>query len=448
MQISSKTLALAALAVGGLVVGAYTMGVKQGNPPLPVEQAAPASPATSAIPATTAAPATAAAPLPSVGPIKPGVPMPATHPPMPQSANGTAVAPAVPMGAPEAKGSFTHFRVGNRNVKDMLADGNYVWVGTSGGVIRYDTKSNDYRLFDVRGGNLLANGVFYVGHLDNNRIAVGTYGGGLSVYDVATDKWESFNVPHGLADAFVYDMLQTPNKDIWIATWSGVNRVVGGDLKDRSKWEVHTVENTGGKLPNDWIYGLAAGKNGEVWVATEGGLARFKDGAWDHWTHGDGLGVPYEQVKAQNPFDSDPGQVSSHHARQKEEQGLGKVSTAYNPNYIISLAVDQDGVVWCGTWGGGLARFDGQKWTNFAMADGLPANYIFMLHVDKTNRLWVGTSAGLALRKPDGSYKVMTTRDGLFSNSVFSMAFADSGDLWVGSYGGVARVDVKEETLK
>ena len=46
---------------------------------------------------------------------------------------GRPVADAPP--SAEAPG-FTHFRVGNRNVKGMLADGNQVWVGTSGGVIR------------------------------------------------------------------------------------------------------------------------------------------------------------------------------------------------------------------------------------------------------------------------------------------------------------------------
>lgn len=28
---------------------------------------------------------------------------------------------------------FTHFRVGNKNVKSMFSDGSLVWVGTSGG---------------------------------------------------------------------------------------------------------------------------------------------------------------------------------------------------------------------------------------------------------------------------------------------------------------------------
>jgi len=384
---------------------------------------------------------------PTGGVSSPGM----AHPTGGVTAPGTAQAPSgqeqltltgVPKGD-AAKGKFTHFRVGNRNVKSMYAQGGYVWVGTSSGVIRYDVNKDDYRLFDVRNGSLLANGVFHVGPMGNS-IAVGTYGGGLSVFDQEKEKWTSFNIPQGLADAFVYGVMKVSNGDVWIATWSGVNHIVGGALQDSSKWRTYTVENTKGGLPNDWIYGLAEGLNGDVWLATEGGVALFRDGQWKHWTHTDGVGAPYDLVKGQNTFDSDPGAVSSHHARQKEEQGLGHVKTAYNPNYIISLVADGKGGVWCGTWGAGLAHFDGEKWTNLTKDNGLPSNHIFMLHKDEKGRLWVGTSAGLALRKDDGSFSVITTADGLFSNNVFSMTFSQDGSQWVGSYGGVARIYPKK----
>src|SRR5262249_10186701 len=66
---------------------------------------------------------------------------------------------------------FTHFRVGNRNVKSIYAEGTVVWVGTSGGVVRYDTKTEAYKLYDNKNG-LLSNGVFWVGRL-RGRITVG-----------------------------------------------------------------------------------------------------------------------------------------------------------------------------------------------------------------------------------------------------------------------------------
>jgi ligand-binding sensor domain-containing protein len=338
---------------------------------------------------------------------------------------------------PEPTPAFTHFRVGNRNVKSLLIDESRLWVGTSGGLIRYDTRTEEYRLYDVTSG-LLSNGIFYVGKI-GGRIAVGTYGGGLSILDATSHRWENYNVPQGLADPFVYGVLEASNGDLWIATWSGANRVRGAALRDRRSWEVFTVENTRGGLPNDWVYALAEGRAGEIWLATEGGLARFARGAWSSWNHAKGLGAPFDKVKNDIQLKNDPSRYSQHHERQKRDMGLGDVTVAYNPNYVVSMAVDGDGVVWAGTWGGGLARFDGKVWTNYTMADGLPGNHVFMLHLDGKRRLWIGTNNGLA-RLDKGRFVVLTMRDGLFANDVFSMATESDGSMWIGSYGGVAHV--------
>ncbi len=364
----------------------------------------------------------------------------ATPAPAPiQSAAKPMPAKTLAGGAPHAALDFTHFRVGNRNVKAILADGDEIWIGTSGGVIRYNRKTDQHRMYTTRtGGALLSNGIFHLSKL-GEKIFVGTYGGGLSIYDKQTDKWEILNIPDGLGDAFVYDVLALPNGDIWVATWSGVNRVVGGDLHDRSKWELYTVKNTGGGLPNDWVYGLAAGKHGDVWLATEGGLAHYDQGQWQHWNHQDGLGADYEKVKADIRFANDPARVSSHHAMQKKEQGLEGVNIAYNPNYIVALWVADDGSVWVGTWGGGLGHFDGKTWTNYTVADGLPANHIFMLHGDDQGNLWIGTSNGLS-RFDGKTFRNYGVADGLFSANVFSMDIDADGEFWIGSYGGVTRI--------
>lgn len=338
----------------------------------------------------------------------------------------------------DAAAKFTHFRVGNKNVKSIYNDGKVVWVGTSGGVIRYDTRDDSFKLYDARNG-LLSNGMFFVGKV-KGQIAVGTYGGGLSLLDEKTGKWKTYNIPDGLGDAFVYGVMTASNGDIWIATWSGANRVRGGDLDNRSKWDLFTVENTKGGVPNDWIYGLAEGKNGEIWLATEGGMARFANNRWDNWNHAKGMGATYDRVKDDIAFKSDPGKQSVHHAKQKQEMGLQGVDVAYNPNYVVSLVVDRQGTVWAGTWGGGLSRFDGKKWVSYTTTEGLPGNHVFMLRVDEKDQLWIGTNKGLT-RWRDGKFaKALTMADGLFANDVFAMATAQDGSLWIGSFGGVTHL--------
>lgn len=418
------TTIIGAIAVVGVGAGIYSMSSKNSGNSQPTEASAPSGGV--------------------AGKLPEGAEMPANHPPIDQAEQQVSQSeapkeyPRAGKSVPNPNAKFTQFKVGNNNVKSIYIDGKVAWVGTSSAVVRYDTSNDNYRLYDNRDG-LLSKSVFFMGKLDD-RIVAGTYGGGMSLLDKAGEKWDNINVPNGLADAFVYKVLKADNGDIWIATWSGANRIRGGNLNDRSKWDTFTVENTNGGLPNDWVYGLDKGKDGEIWLATEGGLARFKDGKWQNWNHDNGIGASFEKVKNDPQFGNDPAKYSSHHAKQKEEMGLKGMSVAYNPNYIISMLVDRDGVVWCGTWGAGLARFDGKKWTNFTVADGLPGNHIFMLHQNKAGQLWIGTNKGLA-RFQGGKFKVFTTEDGLISENVFSMATGADGSLWIGSFGGVTHIN-------
>lgn len=418
------TTIIGAIAVVGVGAGIYSMSSKNSGNSQSTEASAPSSGV--------------------AGKLPEGAEMPANHPPIDQEGQQVSQSetpkeyPRAGKSVPNPSAKFTQFKVGNNNVKSIYIDGKVAWVGTSSAVVRYDTSNDNYRLYDNRDG-LLSKSVFFMGKLDD-RIVAGTYGGGISLLDKAGEKWDNINVPNGLADAFVYKVLKADNGDIWVATWSGANRIRGGNLNDRSKWDTFTVENTKGGLPNDWVYGLDKGKDGEIWLATEGGLARFKDGKWQNWNHDNGIGASFEKVKNDPQFGNDPAKYSSHHAKQKEEMGLKGMSVAYNPNYIISMLVDRDGVVWCGTWGAGLARFDGKKWTNFTVADGLPGNHIFMLHQNKAGQLWIGTNKGLA-RFQGGKFKVFTTEDGLISENVFSMATGADGSLWIGSFGGVTHIN-------
>ena len=45
-------------------------------------------------------------------------------------------------------------------------------------------------------------------------------------------------------------------------------------------------------------------------------------------------------------------------------------------NYIISIAVEPNGRVWCGTHDDGIACFDGNSWITYNTDNGLQNNYV------------------------------------------------------------------------
>jgi pimeloyl-ACP methyl ester carboxylesterase len=110
-------------------------------------------------------------------------------------------------------------------------------------------------------------------------------------------------------------------------------------------------------------------------------------------------------------------------------------------DWVTAVTVDNSGDVWAGTYGGGLSHFDGAQWTTYTAADsGLANDWITALAIDHSDNLWVGTDGGgvsrsTLLRRPDGqSWQAFTpANSGLASFWVTALA-ADGDTLWVGTY--------------
>ena len=64
-------------------------------------------------------------------------------------------------------------------------------------------------------------------------------------------------------------------------------------------------------------------------------------------------------------------------------------------NDISCLYADKDGVLWVGTSGHGLARFENRKWKSCSTGNGLASNHINYLIEDEDGNLWIGSNAGL-----------------------------------------------------
>ena len=376
------------------------------------------------------------APAPARGLIPASHPrIPASHPPISKAPPGADARVGTVTVDPTR--AFTHFRVGNNSVTAIYADGPVMWLGTSGGMVRFDTLSREFKTYDARDG-LQSNGILYLGKL-KGKISVGTYGGGLSLLNQDAQEWEHYGIAEGLANVFVYDVLEASSTDVWIATGAGVNRVRGGALKERAKWDLYTVASTGGGLPHDRVQRIAEGKDGSVWFATRGGVARFRNGKWENWTHAKGLGAARKGTSRGVAIKGDRTLGQAQEKEQAHDARGAGANAALNPNHVAALAVGEDGRVWAGTWGAGLARFDGKAWRNYTVAEGLANNQISTLNFDRKGQLWIGTRDGLSVFS-NGKFQVMTTAHGLLAENVYSVTTTKDGGVWVGSFGGVAHI--------
>src|ERR1700688_4293137 len=114
------------------------------------------------------------------------------------------------------------------------------------------------------------------------------------------------------------------------------------------------------------------------------------------------------------------------------EQGLPQ-------NSVTAMLQDQLGYLWVGTFGG-LARFDGVRFTLFESGDlqHLGDNGILSLFESRAGVLWIGTFEGGLIRVQNGKVTTSTEHDGLPSRFVSSIREDREGNLWFNTSGGVA----------
>ena len=334
-----------------------------------------------------------------------------------------------------------NFSLNARNVKVLRSQENNLWIGTSMGLINYDTTTmENYIIYDNRNG-LLSNGIFSIASDYKNQIWVGSYGGGLSL--MKNKKWININTPHGLNDSFVYDQKFSKN-DMWIATWSGANKVTGNPFSEAS-WKSFTVENTNGGLIDNWVYAIEIGKDSKVWFGTEAGLSMYDGESWFNWNHKRGLGAAYNLVAKDNRKSTNNLQ-GEHHSHQPPDQPKAKPNN-YRPNYIVSMLLDQTNRLWIGTWGGGLSQFDptSKVFRNFTVQDGLPGNYILAIKEGPDGNLWIGSNKGLS--RFDGTHFLNFSKiNGLISDYAFSIEFDHNNHLWVGGHYGITQLKIHPES--
>lgn len=297
-----------------------------------------------------------------------------------------------------------------------------LWVGTSAGVHEVDVASGKLRGTFTRKEGLANEYVFAVGLDRKGYKWFGTNAGGVSRYK--DGQWKTFFPMHGLADYWIYSFAEQRNGDFWIGTWAGVNKVDG----KTGKFSTYVKE-----LVNEWVYGISVDASDRVWFGTEGGVSMFDGKRWTSWTHKQGLGAPNDE---QLPISTNTGLGT----RSRHDLSVGADGPAtYNPNYVFSILAAADGSVWAGTWGGGVARWDGKAWTNYTVKQGLAGNIVYSIAQDKAGTLWIGTNRGLS-RWDGREFKNLGPAQGLLDQNVYAVAVGPDGDVWVGTRKGVARV--------
>jgi signal transduction histidine kinase/ligand-binding sensor domain-containing protein len=206
---------------------------------------------------------------------------------------------------------------------------------------------------------------------------------------------EEYGIPPDRWDAIITDKEGT----LWIRSSTRLLR----RPRSASRFEPAEVP-----IPeNSDFAALSIGRNGELFVPTDFGITMRAGGKWRY------VG---------------------------KEQGLPADPTS-------AVLVDQEGSIWVGLLGFGLARWLGyQQWESWTSADGLSNDTIWAIRRDANQDLWIGTDLGVnrlhigADGKPN--WRNWTERQGVNGNKVRNVLESKDGTIWTGSTpGGVSHID-------
>ena len=249
----------------------------------------------------------------------------------------------------------------NDHVFAVEVDGDFVWIGTEGGLARYDKRTGKIRSWTE------ADGLPWrvVSSLDANpktgELWIGLFGGGLARF--SGGRFDHFNqLNSGLVNDVVYGVA-VQDDNVWVATTAGASRY----NTITKQWTIYTEKNA--PMEEIWCYGVCYDK-GKVYLGIWGsGVLEF-DVATQRW---------------KDYLDPD-GEMEIDLYR---DDGIVHVITT-GTSYV-------DGILWVSSYFG-MCRYDGRHWRGYYSHEtGLPSDFGNAVEGRSANEAWFSTDKGLGV---------------------------------------------------
>jgi len=213
----------------------------------------------------------------------------------------------------------------NANCVNAVAiEGNHIWAGTTGGVVKWNINDGDYVKYTTADG--LADNIVLSIAIDSTGNKWFCTSEGISRFDGT--NWATYTIDDGVADN-VNSMAIDSEGNKWFGTNHGVSSF------DGVNW---TVYDKSDGLANDEVSSIAIDSEDNIWFAygfNGNGVSKFDGTNWTTYTASDGLAN----------------------------------------DYVSSIAIDSEGNKWFGTFNYGdkceVSKFDGINWTTYKTLGGL-----------------------------------------------------------------------------
>ena len=346
-----------------------------------------------------------------------------------------------------------------------------LWFGTSEGLYTYD--GYRFRAFrnQIDDPNSISDD--YVRAMmpaSDGRMWIASQGGGISIYDPRTDRFENHRPragdPHSLPSVASLTLAEDASGDVWVgfgnaglARWS---RATG-----RYEHVIVDADNAGTPLT---VRALQFDRAGDLWIGTGDGIRRVRAGSSVAETVYSEPGVPgsFDRQYVYSLFEASDGRLwigtqSQGAAVLDPRSGkLTRLETGDNATshpWVSGFVEPMPGRIWIHTYGGGIDVVDAASdsivqriHSDLAVPGGLALDRLTEPFKDRSGLIWIGTwGAGLQRHNPlnaqafRGIRHSSLLRNGLSNASVLSTLPLDDDRVWIGTGGaGIDILDLKQ----
>jgi signal transduction histidine kinase/ligand-binding sensor domain-containing protein/DNA-binding response OmpR family regulator len=335
-----------------------------------------------------------------------------------------------------------------------------LWIGTAGmGINLYDSKAERFStLSKMKESGSRITGFSVRSILEESKDIVWVSTAVLYRWNRKTGELESYETSSDRLNDFgntgVWTMIKSVDGKIWTATTEGLYRY--DPITEKSKQYKFNPSDNSGLLQKE-VYAVFEDRQRGIWIATENYFSKLIDvekGAFQNFRY-QSASSNNEQVRPVICQDSKgifwigtKDGLIRFDIKNKSFQTFKndpKNPQSLSNDFIKSIYIDNSeskDILWIGTAGGGLNRFDVEKnsFTQFSERDGLPNNVVYGILPDGNGNLWLSTNKGLSkFNIKDKTFRNYDVNDGLQSNEFNTGAYflSKNGEMFFGGIKGL-----------
>lgn len=331
-----------------------------------------------------------------------------------------------------------------------------LWLTSSNGIYKHDLfllKFKANRANQDKPESSRQNQVWSILKDQDKQVWIGTsYGLNKLVWSEQTNRFEYIHVPNNAEESSVRNkysitsILEFDKNNLIIGKRNGLFKL------NKQRLSFTKIPFPSGTFPNKMCWG----ENGILWIGTNKGILKYnihtreykvyalpqgKDYGQNNWTH-------TVHVDKKNRVWA--GTLSGINVFFPKEEKAYFIKTNSISEYksVWNIYSAKDGSIWYGKWGDGLSHIipndknfiDGYAIEDFHVKDGLANDYVYSILPDEDENLWMSTNMGLSKFNPKTNFfENYTADEGLQSNEFNSGAYykASDGEFFFGGPSGI-----------